>query len=93
MSHTPGPWRAIKAEVVSDAGGLVADAWTGTTGDYAELTPQDRVGFRHANARLIAAAPDLLAAAKTFFLCKDPADCSECINRFRSAIDKAEGRS
>ena len=55
MSHTPGPWKVVGTEI-----------WAGsrriTTGRGA-YDEKDRV-VRDANARLIAAAPELLRAAK-----------------------------
>jgi hypothetical protein len=51
MKHTPGPWEA-ENESVSAGFDMVADVFGATTEQ------------RDANARLIAAAPDLLAALK-----------------------------
>ena len=55
MSHTPGPWKVVGTEI-----------WAGsrriTTGRGA-YDEKDRV-VRDANARLIAAAPDLLAVLR-----------------------------
>jgi hypothetical protein len=50
-----------------------------------------------ANARLIAAAPDLLAACKEAITelddcCADPSDIWDFYEKLRSAIAKAEGR-
>jgi hypothetical protein len=59
MRHTPGPWRSnpLKASIKidSDVSGLVA------TIPLPAFIDDKR---RHADARLIAAAPDLLAALK-----------------------------
>ena len=53
--HTPGPWRVLEQQYTSGAWGVVSDDrnW-----------PNQHVANIHgeANARLIAAAPDLLAA-------------------------------
>jgi len=54
MGHTPGPWR-VNAHDICAGSDAVAGVY-GTTG-YAPEEAQ-------ANARLIAAAPDLLAALK-----------------------------
>ena len=59
MSHTPGPWTVdIESRLISSRIAAVARA---CQGDYNpnEMEPED-----YANARLIAAAPDLLEAAK-----------------------------
>ena len=59
MKHTPGPWH-----LAADADGTM------TTNDQgAQITmwpPQGGTVEQCANARLIAAAPDLLAALQTF---------------------------
>ena len=97
--HTPGPWTARKApggwplQIVREA-----EATRGT--DFkliAELGPWDR-RTEKANARLIAAAPDLLEAAEEFLEC-----VRHLVNnvgkqlqwdsraRLRAAIEKATG--
>ena len=56
--HTPGPWTTTGPNVRADNGALVAtaqDHWN----DH--KTPQEE---KEANAQLIAAAPELLAALK-----------------------------
>ena len=84
--HTPGPWR------VGDAGGTVYTAQEHLA-PYRETVAYITRGFpteRHrANARLIAAAPDLLAAlrAARFELaiyaevCRAMADPEHCMHR------------
>jgi hypothetical protein len=57
--HTPGPWVAEESEIFAAAGDAVRIAETVPLAD----DPQDVPGFGRtelANARLIAAAPDLL---------------------------------
>lgn len=51
--HTPGPWRAKDTRVMTSEGNHVADC------DTSRVIPDEE---RHGNARLIAAAPQLLAA-------------------------------
>ena len=92
--HTPGPW-----EVEQDG------PWTLVRGRDPELpsddipgplvcTPADN-GYTQANAHLIAAAPDLLAALKEIVagisVGTDPDH--PWIKEARAAIAKAEGRS
>lgn len=51
--HTPGPWAVSGGNIIQDVRGLdVAKVWMGPRGELNDT----------ANARLIAAAPDLLAA-------------------------------
>lgn len=58
--HTPGPWRVddYGTSVRKADGALIADAFSAGAED------PDRHEVRRSNARLIAAAPDLLAAAR-----------------------------
>ena len=76
--HTPGPWEAYRSTVpgpqegmwqvaaIADGGDCVCDLWRleESTHDAWELSEEDA----EANARLIAAAPELLAA---FEACRD----------------------
>lgn len=93
QKHTAGPW-----ETHTDAHGrglIYAESrWLATTwrangeGNDASYLPSE------ANARLIAAAPDLLAALK--WLVKEAGDCLEVeapsgLQMARAAISKAEG--
>lgn len=94
--HTPGPWKAgppatglnpSEHRYIHAGGELVARASAG----YA---PNHRLaGQLDANARLIAAAPELLAAAKAAldFISSMPGDMGELENQLATAIDKAEG--
>ena len=92
-SHTPGPWRiagdgdheeielCCVESATHDAIAIVADAHT----DHGDPMP---------NARLIAAAPDLLAAAKviaSFARSWEPLTPGD-IRQLTDAIAKAEGR-
>lgn len=108
VEHTPGPWSIGGAsgnegearEIASESRCV---AWTASTWDEDEgdvVTAED-----DANARLIAAAPELLAALKLLrdpdsdgewtCYCDDPhyygGKCENCIAT--EAINKAEGRS
>lgn len=89
--HTPGPWQAkhragkdgmFRTEIFSsEFGGIATCNWTpkncgnGVTGTY-----------REANARLIAAAPDLLEACIAAL-----SDDQPYIEKCRAAIAKVEG--
>lgn len=62
--HTPGPWRAVTATVREDASGLPCRAIVGADGAFVALLDKIDSPNKHGaeDARLIAAAPDLLAA-------------------------------
>lgn len=116
-SHTPGPWRIAYAETearwpvvavdddacpgydneIAEIGGIVA-----TRGREGNWLPDPAADTVMANARLIAAAPDLLAALKdvTDWLADqrdfqlgngDPGEYL-AVDAARAAIAKAEGR-
>lgn len=88
--HTPGPWEAIE-DTVRARGSQRAIADCGTW----HVGTQDK-----ANARLIAAAPDLLDALKAAVEWIDPdepdlvnrEECAADLEKARAAIAKAEGR-
>ena len=100
--HTPGPWRFSKEPdakhspcvgfTIYDAGSVVV----------AEIYPKPYpVAVNEINARLIAAAPELLAAlhiasqALAGALCQDldHDDAQDAMQSVRAAIAKAEGRT
>jgi len=85
MAHTPGPWRAVATEIVStacpDDDCVVADVLSKDYGD---------------NARLIAAAPELLDALREMVMLRclggaTPENDSPT-QKAVLAIAKAEGR-
>ena len=83
--HTPGPWKAIECAVYrSDNGDKVADTWLA----------KPSVGAKKANARLIAAAPDLLEAAREAnkALCHHGLGEDPALMMLQAAIAKAEGK-
>ena len=114
QKHTPGPWALAPYsdcdEVINvvagykDLGGgqsqahWIAECEAGVDfGDDAEAI----IATNEANARLIAAAPDLLAACKDAFgtLMHEPQitdralwPLPQTLNMLQAAIDKAEGR-
>lgn len=97
MTHTPGPW-AVGFEGLR--GGTY---WCVSRSDAAEEIDIHEDDNGEADARLIAAAPDLLAAAKELRATiskNEPmpfeawnALCDEVIERADAAIAKAEGRA
>mgnify|MGYP000443870063 CR=1 FL=1 len=108
QKHTPGPWALAPYsdcdEVINvvagykDLGGgqsqahWIAECEAGVDfGDDAEAI----IATNEANARLIAAAPDLLAALKDIIEGVDECwmfDNPGSVDRAQAAIDKAEGR-
>ena len=60
--HTPGPWVAVTPEEVEDDCGVISGRTHDFSGDVVVRLPNGTRGA--ANARLIAAAPDLLEALK-----------------------------
>lgn len=89
-SHTPGPWGicpsfggnpdAFSISVVGDDR-LIATAW--------DRTPFDEANPAEANARLIAAAPELLEALEYLVSLGG----GDCLDIARAAIAKARGES
>ena len=88
VQHTPGPWLAL------DYTGTDEPAWHVVPGDFhgtiATLDPE-----QSANARLIAAAPDLLAALEALVANLDEGDfiSTTRIDAARAALSKARGQS
>lgn len=93
VGHTPGPWSSEPGNAITaDFGGVgvailepIDDFWCGDCSRYP--TPEEMA----ANARLIAAAPELLAALKNL-LCEadDDGITREGVDRALAAIDNAE---
>lgn len=85
-TYTPGPWQACDRVVVVTVEGHgygthIADCAVGGANGKMQI----------ANARLIAAAPDMLAALKAVVSVADRATVE--FDMARAAIAKAEGRS
>jgi hypothetical protein len=101
-THTPGPWNADSGPFIqAEDGAIVARLWTLDSGSHAaEVTGQpDEDSEIGANARLIAAAPDLLEALKaaqahvcSSFECGEDRTACPVRGYIRAAIAKAEGR-
>lgn len=96
-AHTPGPWRVwreVGLEIFPDCSGTRIALVTNEANGPKGITP----AMGEANARLIAAAPDLLAALKAFVDDVTDADHSAhdwseqvVLKRARAAIAKATG--
>lgn len=95
--HTPGPWKVERAPLTRQICIMSADTWICGQIQSDNHTRID-TGECVANARLIAAAPDLLNALKSAMATLLTADddkiprLRERIHLAESAIAKAEGR-
>lgn len=97
-AHTPGPWRLKRDANREEYSVNVPPKDPGAVG-YLQIASLN-FGFdepfesqQHANARLIAAAPDLLAALKKIVSDGDYTAPEGMKRIAQEAIDKAEGRS
>ena len=107
MKHTPGPWRfELRGMIENALGGWIATSLDilDADGELVARIPGpigDPQGERdHADARLIAAAPDMLAACEALVLADEignPTDATlileEALGKARAAIAKARGES
>lgn len=97
MSHTPGPWTLEMTEDGDESGGYGTDSWTGEiiTAPCEENPDGDQVcqvwPMDKANAHLIAAAPDLLAACEAMAAAKDLLGLMGAQMHAREALKKAKG--
>lgn len=95
--HTPGPWKLGKYDECGGYDCMTAGIKCGPAlldgKDYGQVTcspmKPDAASQMQADARLIAAAPDLLAALEYWFDSK--ATPGEIARRARAAIAKARG--
>lgn len=90
--HTPGPWVYMGMVTVEDV-----EAWTVKCADKRYIRAEGRsYDEAEANARLIAAAPDLLIALKRLYVAMfeiNPNDYTPNLQEAADAIAKAEGRT
>ena len=90
-SHTPGPWKVCGD--LRSVCSLQGPEWNARRSrnicrmQDARLTKETQ----EANARLIAAAPDLLEALKNILDCKRCVICDEAKSEVLKAINKAGG--
>jgi hypothetical protein len=97
MTHTPGPWHSGGMTVYADKPcDLLGVAWKEVaTGRCPASNWSDQES--HANVRLIAAAPELLAALRTAVRVMQDNNLDEALGGefdiFTDAIAKAEGRT
>ena len=92
--HTPGPWYVTGDNIhagYTTPGGDRVDRWVATISAGQNDKPRM---VDYANARLIAAAPDLLAAlerASTFIASSGCAGSTHMVSICETAITKAKG--
>ena len=99
--HTPGPWQHLNGDLIGatvrERTAIIADCCTDSGPQGTQVAPDQR----DANARLIAAAPDLLAALEEMLqsvTCHGPDEQvrqlqAEARVTARAAIGKARGQS
>lgn len=91
-AHTPGPWHLINSVCV---GGPIEPGWEEAGTGIAHCGMRARTQEEAAaNARLIAAAPDMLAAIEAFVGAWDRGDTHdghEALGMAKSALTKARG--
>jgi hypothetical protein len=94
--HTPGPWQ-VDPEPSSDGSLLVWGDTRSPRGGEVVAWCNSELTRNHADARLIAAAPELLAACRAWIAYLDPRDNlysheeTELIRQMQAAIAKARG--
>lgn len=86
--HTPAPW-SVEVDHSSNAPEFIRTYVDGEMYDLASVLC-DETGNATANARLIAAAPDLLACLLDVLDAEGDLDAMD-FNRYRAAIAKATG--
>lgn len=91
--HTPGPWRAGYIDEQDRRERMIVRAEAVDGHPYVAICPNPLAGSHEANARLIAAAPDLLAACE--LMLSSPkygnAPSEAAVEAARAAIARARG--
>ena len=85
MKHTPGPWAIGLETDENDGHGQIISP----EGEHIASVSMYPIV---ANARLLAAAPELLEACKAMLAADDELDYPVVVKQARAAIAKAEGR-
>ena len=103
-NHTKGPWIVTKDGESNISREIMAGKFTLATAHLRDWNPESQ-GERNANADLIAAAPDLLAALEVLLNSPNIKKCLNgywstadvggyaCVNQARAAIAKAKGQA
>ena len=91
VAHTPGPWKVPRRfEIYQDIGPGRGGTYIGTTAGNRVL-PESVARVDEANARLIAAAPELLAACQAFIDCDNQCGANLAFVMAKNAVEKATG--
>lgn len=90
-AHTPGPWNATAA--APNHSGIAYGIFDPASREVAMIPKALSVPEQHANARLIAAAPDMLAVLKEAERVAIIHKLPQFESRVRAAIAKAESAS
>lgn len=101
MTHTPGPWSCDYGDFAAycQTGAEVCEVTKGNHDDGTRIPDEEM----EANLRLVAAAPELLAALKEAYDALDYAQAqvdsdtdrwhlTQCRRKLKPVIDRAEGR-
>jgi len=95
MKHTPGPWKQHPYEKKA----IVGDRGDKVTHDIAHICQTGKQATIEANARLIAAAPEMLAALKRIMVIferegigSDEEESEPLYNDIKTIINRIEGR-
>ena len=94
MTHTPGPWYVKRQEDLDPSGNGYVWAVKGKPESDKHYVQNPAYANSEANARLIAAAPDLLAALQewtSMAVNSGLEGCDEILEQAEAAIAKAEG--
>lgn len=91
--HTAGPWAVTADENESETDGWLVVAADALFDTVANIEPQPTAGEELANARLIAAAPEMLEACRAveFFLRGHPGEASVIREKLKALLAKATG--
>ena len=96
-THTPGPWKIVNRSIAKDPLDLSARMVDDSVGRFVAKTGTTvhiSLEVQAANARLIAAAPELLRAVKDALMLAELHDLEgAAIDNYRRVITKAEGVS
>ena len=91
MKHTPGPWRLIVGEYGCKRIGPSRPGHQRGIREVCATVGLFDEDQDSANARLIAAAPELLEALEGLLDCEAFSACTECEHRAERAIARARG--
>jgi hypothetical protein len=87
MAHTPGPWNYAKSDFGDERFSIYANgplAYSASAADYGDAAL--------ANARLIAASPNLLAACQAVVTAWESGDLAAAARQCQAAISAATGK-